>query len=173
MYKPYPECGKHNHHNKLKCAVCGVFAHSCYGWGCGQVFHTAYKYKIQGHAHNYAVYIRPFYSIPPFQSTESILKYACIVLLGMWSYSIQIQIQCWHTATKTVKSETTSHRHIPNWKYDDKLICSKNLKSSLGTHNTYMKYLNRHTHKNMHICEGENYVINIHQARSHTHPLIV
>ena len=41
VYKPCPECGKHNHHNKLKCAKCGVclYAHIllCY-WGCGQVF---------------------------------------------------------------------------------------------------------------------------------------
>ena len=24
VYKPCPQCGKNNHHNKIKCAECGV-----------------------------------------------------------------------------------------------------------------------------------------------------
>ena len=28
VYKPCPECGKHNHHHKLKCAECGVYLHA-------------------------------------------------------------------------------------------------------------------------------------------------
>ena len=42
VYKPCPECGKHNHHNKLKCAaecgVCFIHAHTL-GMGVVNVFH--------------------------------------------------------------------------------------------------------------------------------------
>ena len=41
VYKPCPECGKHNHHNKLKCAKCGacLHAHNIVQLGMRSSFH--------------------------------------------------------------------------------------------------------------------------------------